>query len=173
MCWGRTFRIRLSNPIRLLTLETSLSILVVQVREGSSQIPRYLKLFTFSIGSKSIHFQLGLKVYIIRKGISQGRQWWYYFFTKNHHFWENHTQKHEILKIAMELFYWLKTGYKKNVTFSHFCEFLLNCFSFMLNKAIHFSFLQNLHIFDLIWHEIKKISKNSQKWENATSKWMF
>ena len=31
-----------------------------------------------------------IKVYIIRKGISQGRQLWYYFFPKNQHFWENH-----------------------------------------------------------------------------------
>ena len=34
-----------------------------------------------------------IKVYIIRKGISQGRQFWYYFFTKNQHFWENY-KKH-------------------------------------------------------------------------------
>ena len=64
-----------------------------------------------------------IKVYIIRKGISQGRQWWYYFFTKNQHFWENHKKhvfchfsfktgykKIEILKIALKLFYWLKTS---------------------------------------------------------------
>ena len=64
-----------------------------------------------------------IKVYIIRKGISQGRQSWYYFLTKNQHFWENHKKhvfchfsfktgykKIEILKIASELFYWLKTS---------------------------------------------------------------
>ena len=88
-----------------------------------------------------------IKVYIIRKGISQGRQLWYYFFTKNQHFWENHKKhvfchfsfktgykKIEILKIALELFYWLKHPFRCCV-FSFlwvFADFL----SFMPNKAI-------------------------------------
>ena len=59
-----------------------------------------------------------IKVYIIRKGISQGRQLWYYFFTKNQHFWENH-KKHGFCHFSF------KTDYKK-------IEVLKNCFGIVL-----------------------------------------
>ena len=77
-------------------------------------------IFYYNFSTNSLKF---IKVYIITNGISQGRQLWYYFFTKNQHFWENHKKhmfchfsfktgykKIEILKIALELFYWLKTS---------------------------------------------------------------
>ena len=53
--------------------------------------------------------------------------------------------------------------------FAIFCLF----FEFHAKKGKKFNFLPNFPIFDLIWHVIQKISKNSQKWENATSNGMF
>ena len=49
-------------------------------------------IFYYNFLTNSLKF---IKVYIIRKGISQGRQLlWYYTFTKNQHFWENHKKTH-------------------------------------------------------------------------------
>ena len=58
-----------------------------------------------------------IKVYIIRKGISQVRQWWCRFFTKTHYFGENRKKlifamflqnklekKIEIWKVSFETF---------------------------------------------------------------------
>ena len=58
-----------------------------------------------------------IKLYIIRKGISQGRQLRYYFFTKNQHFWENH-KKHVFCHFSF------KTGYRK----IEIQKLLWNCF---------------------------------------------
>ena len=53
--------------------------------------------------------------------------------------------------------------------FLSFLRFFADCLSFMPNKAKNSTFLPNFQIFNLIWHVIHKICKNSQKWENATS----
>ena len=109
-----------------------------------------------------------IKVYIIRKGISQGRQSWYYFFTKNQHFWENHKKhifchfsfktgykKIEILKIALELFYWLKTSIYVFSFLRVFADFL----SFMPNKAKISLFTK----FSNFWPYLACNFKNRQK----------
>ena len=50
-----------------------------------------------------------------------------------------------------------------------FCQF----FEFHAKWGKKLNFLPNFPIFDLIWHVITKISKTSQKRENATSNGMF
>ena len=115
-----------------------------------------------------------IKVYIIRKGISQGRQLWYYFFTK--HFWkksqktrflpfffQNRLQKIEILKIALELFYWLKHPFRCCV-FSLLWVFA-NFLSFMPSEAkisLFYKIFKFLTLFGMKFKKSAKTRKNEK-----------
>ena len=68
----------------------------------------------------------------------------------------------------------VKVTYREPLCLSLPCLWIFADFlSSMPNKANNSTFFLNFPISDLNWHVIQKISKNSQKWEHATSKGMF
>ena len=112
-----------------------------------------------------------MKVYIIRKGISQGRQSWYYFFTKNQHFWENHKKhifwafffQNRLEKIwnSKNCFGIVLLTYNihLDVAFSHFCEFLpIFWVSCQIRQKFHF-----FTKFSNFWPYLAWNFKNRQK----------
>ena len=69
------------------------------------------------------------------------------------------------------MIFWLKTSIQmlRRLIFAIFSWFL----EFHAKYGQKLENLVKSWIFYLIWHEIKKISQKSQKWAEATSKWMF